>query len=60
MSHDQLMDSVFVEAQEGVVYARRRAQAHQLKAERSRLISNMINWSERVSKIDSLLYLLDR
>jgi len=59
MTHDQLRDSVFVQAQEGVLAGRRRAQAHQLKQERNKLVVSMANQAERVSKIDSLLQLLE-
>lgn len=59
MTHDQVRDSVFVQAQEGVMAGRRRAQAHQLRQERNKLVCNMVNWADRISKIDRLLPLLE-
>lgn len=57
MAHDQLRDSVFVK--DDILSARRRAQAHQLKAERNKLVCSMLNQAERVNKIDRLLFLLE-
>jgi hypothetical protein len=59
MVHDQVRDSVFVQAQEGVLAGRRKAQATRLRHERDRLVTNMQNQAERVSKIDRLLFLLE-
>jgi hypothetical protein len=59
MTHDQLRDSVFVQAQEGVLAGRRRAQAWKLRQERNKLVVSMVNQAERVNKINSLLSLLE-
>ena len=46
MTHSQVRDSVFVQAQEGVLAGRRRAQATQLKQERSKLVVNMQTYAD--------------
>lgn len=60
MSHSQLADVLFVQAEEGVLAGRRRAQACALKQERSKLVTRMQDLADRVNKVDSLLFLLDR
>ena len=49
----------FRAGQEGVLAGRRLAQAHQLKQERSKLVVSMVNYADRVNKIDRLLDLLE-
>jgi hypothetical protein len=57
MTHVQLRDAIFVA--DDILGARRRAQAHQLRQERSKLVLHMQTYAERVNKIDRLLFLLE-
>jgi len=59
MTHDQVRDAVFVQAEEGVLAGRRRAQAWKLRQERDKLVVNMQTYADRVNKIDRLLFLLE-